>query len=89
MSPTDEGAEGKRIGPEASAHTGAEAVAFINRHSSHGKEPSIEEMAAIARQLRRHIVRMTGKAGSGHPGAQCRRHDPIGARRQRRIGNPV
>ncbi len=31
-------------------------------------KPSIQEMRAIARKLRRHIVRMIGKAGSGHPG---------------------
>ena len=29
---------------------------------------SIEEMTAVARKIRRHIVTMTGKAGSGHPG---------------------
>ena len=29
---------------------------------------SVPEMEAIARRLRRHIVSMTGKAGSGHPG---------------------
>jgi len=29
---------------------------------------SIEEMEAIAKRLRRHIVTMIGKAGSGHPG---------------------
>jgi transketolase len=29
---------------------------------------SVTEMAAIAKRLRRHIVLMTGKAGSGHPG---------------------
>jgi len=29
---------------------------------------SIEEMEAMAKRLRRHIVTMTGKAGSGHPG---------------------
>ncbi len=29
---------------------------------------SIEEMKAMAKKLRRHIVTMTGKAGSGHPG---------------------
>jgi len=31
-------------------------------------EKSVKEMEAVARELRRHIVRMTGKAGSGHPG---------------------
>jgi len=29
---------------------------------------SLEEMEAIAKRLRRHIIIMTGKAGSGHPG---------------------
>ena len=29
---------------------------------------SIGEMKAIAKRLRRHIISMTGKAGSGHPG---------------------
>lgn len=32
------------------------------------KSLSIEEMEAIAKKLRRHIISMTGKAGSGHPG---------------------
>ncbi len=30
--------------------------------------PSMVEMEAIAKRLRRHIISMTGKAGSGHPG---------------------
>ena len=30
--------------------------------------PSIAEMEAIAKKLRRHIITMIGKAGSGHPG---------------------
>jgi len=29
---------------------------------------SIKEMEVVARRLRRHIISMTGKAGSGHPG---------------------
>jgi len=32
------------------------------------KSLSIEEMKAIAKRLRRYIISMTGKAGSGHPG---------------------
>ncbi len=32
------------------------------------KTLSIEEMEAMAKRLRRHIITMTGKAGSGHPG---------------------
>jgi len=33
-----------------------------------GKPFSVAEMQAIAKKLRRHIITMTGKAGSGHPG---------------------
>ncbi len=29
---------------------------------------SVKEMEAVAKKLRRHIISMTGKAGSGHPG---------------------
>jgi len=32
------------------------------------KALSVAEMASVARRLRRHIINMTGKAGSGHPG---------------------
>jgi len=32
------------------------------------KPLSTEEMEAMAKELRRHIITMTGKAGSGHPG---------------------
>ncbi len=32
------------------------------------KPLSIDEMKAMAKKLRRHIITMTGKAGSGHPG---------------------
>ena len=32
------------------------------------KPSSVKEMEAIAKKLRRHIITMTGKAGSGHPG---------------------
>src|SRR3990170_6045700 len=31
-------------------------------------ESSLAEVEAIARRLRRHIIRMIGHAGSGHPG---------------------
>jgi len=44
-------------GLEANAARGAEASSL-----------SIKEMEAIAKRLRRHIISMTGKAGSGHPG---------------------
>jgi len=32
------------------------------------KPLSVKEMAVIAKRLRRHIITMTGRAGSGHPG---------------------
>ncbi len=32
------------------------------------KQLSVQEMETVAKKLRRHIVSMTGKAGSGHPG---------------------
>ncbi len=36
--------------------------------SAVAKSLSVAEMSAIAKRLRRHIITMTGKAGSGHPG---------------------
>jgi len=35
---------------------------------SGNKSLSVKEMEAMARRLRRHIISMTGEAGSGHPG---------------------
>ncbi|HEY49012.1 MAG TPA: transketolase [Dehalococcoidia bacterium] len=53
----------------------------------------MEEMASVAKKLRRHIIQMTGKAGSGHPGGSLSsaeiittlyfsvlRHDPANPR---------
>jgi len=40
-----------------------------NSPSTTGVKPlSVKEMEAMAKKLRRHIITMTGKAGSGHPG---------------------
>ena len=40
-----------------------------NPPSTTGVKPlSVKEMEAMAKKLRRHIITMTGKAGSGHPG---------------------
>ncbi|MFC1992980.1 transketolase [Chloroflexota bacterium] len=36
--------------------------------SSSAKSLSVKEMEAVAKRLRRHIITMIGKAGSGHPG---------------------
>jgi len=38
------------------------------RRSTAGKSLSIVQMEAVARRLRRHIISMIGRAGSGHPG---------------------
>jgi transketolase len=32
------------------------------------KSPSVADMETVAKQVRRHIISMTGRAGSGHPG---------------------
>jgi transketolase len=32
------------------------------------KSPSVTDMETVAKQVRRHIISMTGRAGSGHPG---------------------
>jgi transketolase len=52
---------------DSSAKTSAdntEAEVF----SSSAKALTIDEMKAMTKRLRRHIISMTGKAGSGHPG---------------------
>ena len=47
----------------------AEIVDRLNTEREPTAKPlSVTEMEAIAKRLRRHIVSMTGKAGSGHPG---------------------
>jgi len=48
----------------SAANISAEAFAS----SRLGQELSLEDMEQMARKLRRHIVTMTAKAGSGHPG---------------------
>ena len=54
---------------DLSSETSANNVkAEVFSSSIKGKSLSIEEMKAIAKKLRRHIITMTGKAGSGHPG---------------------
>jgi len=44
-----------------------QAEAFSSAKGA-GKSPSLTDMLAIAKKLRRHIITMTGRAGSGHPG---------------------
>lgn len=88
MSLSGQGAGGERANPGASADSPAEAVAFLQEKSSL-TVLSLEEMAAMAKKLRRHVITMTGKAGSGHPGGslsavetvtalyfKCLRHNP-------------
>ena len=52
---------------DSSSTTSAESMK-AEVFSSTAKTLSIKEMEAIAKRLRRHIISMTGKAGSGHPG---------------------
>jgi len=68
MSLSGQGAKKERANPEASADTSAEAVTSPGGRPLPNPSLSLEEMAAMAKKLRRHIVTMTGKAGSGHPG---------------------
>ena len=63
MTRSGEDAPVERAGFKASADTPAEAVPFSSR-----ARPSVDDLQAMARKLRRHIVTMIGEAGSGHPG---------------------
>jgi len=53
---------------EASAHSGAEASPCLRGEEPSMPSLSVEQMAAMAKKLRRHVILMTGKVGSGHPG---------------------
>ena len=56
-----------RANPLASASkAGAEATS--SKQASMAKRLSEEEMMGVAKKLRRHIITMTARAGSGHPG---------------------
>lgn len=68
MSLSDQGASQQRANPEASADTTAEAVDCLRTNSSLAPSLSLKEMTAMAKKLRRHVITMVGKAGSGHPG---------------------
>jgi len=73
-----QGSSGKLANPGASADTTAEAATFIKGNSVN-PALSLEEMAGIAKKLRRRIVEMTGKAGSGHPGGSLSAADIVTA----------
>ena len=68
MSLSGQGASQQRANPEASADTTAEAVDCLRANSSLAPSLSLKEMTAMAKKLRRHVITMIGKAGSGHPG---------------------
>jgi len=93
VSPSGQGAKKERINPEASADTKAEAIASPRKELALAPSLSLEEMAATAKKLRRHVITMIGKAGSGHPGGSLSaaeiitalyfkvlRHDPANPR---------
>jgi len=56
---------GDSLSEASAAKVGAEASSSA---VARAKPLSVKEMAVIAKRLRRHIITMTGKAGSGHPG---------------------
>ena len=66
MSSSGHGA--KKENPEASADTKAEAIASPRRNPSLAPSLSLDEMSSMVKKLRRHVIMMIGKAGSGHPG---------------------
>ena len=68
MSPSGKGAKKEPVNPEASADTTAEAIASPRKNPSSAPSLSLDEMPSMAKKLRRHVITMIGKAGSGHPG---------------------
>ena len=52
----------------ASTTSAGSMNAEVFSSSAQVKSLSVTEMEAMAKKLRRHIITMTGKAGSGHPG---------------------
>jgi transketolase len=66
MSSSGHGA--KKENPEASADNKAEAIVSTRRNPSSAPSLSLDEMSSMAKKLRRHVITMIGKAGSGHPG---------------------
>ncbi len=93
MSPSGQGAKKEPANPEASADTKAEAITLPRKESTLAPSLPLDEMAAMAKKLRRHVITMIGKAGSGHPGGSLSaaeivtalyfkvlRHDPANPR---------
>jgi transketolase len=58
--------ESNNSSPETSANNVKTEV--FSSPEARAKSLSTEDMKLIAKKLRRHIITMTGKAGSGHPG---------------------
>jgi len=53
---------------KASAQAEAEAFTSTGQKDTLARAASVAELAKMAKALRRHIITMTAKAGSGHPG---------------------
>lgn len=68
MSSSGQGAKKEPANPEASANTTAEAIDSLHRNQASATSLSLDEMSSMAKKLRRHVITMIGKAGSGHPG---------------------
>jgi len=61
-----------------SSTTSAESMkAEVFSSTAKAKTLSIKEMEAMAKRLRRHIITMIGKAGSGHPGGSLSAADIV------------
>jgi len=93
MSLSGQEAKKEPANPEASADTTAEAINSPHRNPTLTPSLSLDEMSSMAKKLRRHVIRMIGKAGSGHPGGSLSaaeiitalffdvlRHDPANPR---------
>jgi len=57
--------EGKN---QSSVTSAGKAEAGVFSSTARAKPLALKDIAAVAKRLRRHIITMTGQAGSGHPG---------------------
>ena len=63
-----QGAKKEPVNLEASANATAGAIKSPHISSPTAHSLSLDEMSAMAKKLRRHVIKMIGQAGSGHPG---------------------
>jgi len=68
MFSSGQGAKKEPANPKASADTTAEAIDSLHTNLTLVPSLSLDELSLMAKKLRRHVIRMIGQAGSGHPG---------------------